>query len=1262
MPAFVSNGPDIPEKLLFAHEEGRVVFFCGSGISIPAGLPDFRGLVNGLYEDLGVQKGAIHKAAFKAGRFDEAIGLLENAIVDGRSEVRTTVVRILTPGSINLSSTATHEALLTLARTRDNKLRLVTTNFDRLFEQAIEINNRPVKRFEAPLLPIPKTRWDGLVYLHGLLPQGSDDRNLNHLVLSSGDFGLAYLVERWAARFVSEVFKNFIVCFIGYSINDPVMRYMVDALSADHLLGESPPEMFAFASYSKGKEEECREEWRAKNVTPVLYREHNKHMLLHQTLHAWARTYDDHLYAKRNMIVQHAGTAPLTSSKAEFAVGRVLWALSDNLAAKQFSELEPVPPFEWIGPLTNEQFGAADSMRPEVSPGENPSDKSFSFINGPAPYKLAPWICVSDTTARHTEWDKITEYLAHWLARHLNDPRLLLWLVKQGGPLHPKFVRMVENVLEELEKLKRKKPEELARVLQAAPNAVPGAAMLTLWRLLLSGRVKTYFDGLALYTWSQRFARSGLTPSLRLELRELLSPRVVLSERLNFGFNNSGEKSNELKSPKGELVSDFVRVELALYCHPTHFHLGELKKNPDWQRTLPELLGDLSALVHDALDLMRECGEASDREDSSFISQPSISEHPQNKNRDDWTVLIELTRDSWLATLKTDPQRAKRVAEDWWHVPYPLFKRLAFFAAANSDIISTCQALDWILADNSWWLWSVQTKREVMRLLVSLAPTLDLTGLARLEQAILQGPPRRMFCDGIDDSEWARMVDGSIRLRLTILEANGAALGNAARFKQKELSSRYPQWENTHDERSEFSIWIESGSHYDEFMKTPSRRRELMAWLTEHPKPGAWVEDDWRKRCRDDFSTTAGALLALVRRGEWPEERWREALRAWRDEKVIKLSWRHMARVIESFPKGLFVNLASEIGEWLQAQAQRFVGQVEDFFFLVDRLLVMEYPDTKDGDLDPAYHAIIHPIGRASDALLRLWYRQEPKEEHGLAVEFSDRFTALCSTEVNLLRHGRVCLATHAISLFRVDEQWTKTHLLPLFDWERSEAEAQAAWAGFLSSGNVYLSILAEIKQPFLDTAGHFPHLGKKGCQYAAYLTVVALDPGDVFSQRELAKATSALPSEGLEESARTLIRALEGSGEQCAEYWRNRLQPYLKAVWPKDKHVRTPVISEYFARLCIDAGDAFPEAMRVLRGWLSPVKYSGFLVDLMAQAGLCSRFPNEALELLDAIIDNDGPVSKESLRNCLNAIRTANETLSRDRRFLRLERKLLES
>ena len=186
-----------------------------------------------------------------------------------------------------------------------------------------------VERFQAPLLPVPKNRWNGLVYLHGLLTAGPTTSELNRLVVTSGDFGLAYLTERWAARFVSELFRNYVVCFVGYSINDPVLRYMMDALAADRMLGESPPESLPLAVTPKARRTERAIEWEAKNVTPILYREHNHHAYLHKTLHAWADTYRDGVRGKERIVVESAMARPLASTKQDDFVGRMLWALCD---------------------------------------------------------------------------------------------------------------------------------------------------------------------------------------------------------------------------------------------------------------------------------------------------------------------------------------------------------------------------------------------------------------------------------------------------------------------------------------------------------------------------------------------------------------------------------------------------------------------------------------------------------------------------------------------------------------------------------------------------------------------------------------------------------------------------------------------------------------------------------------------------------------------------------------------------------------------
>lgn len=51
---FAAKGPDIPPELLEARDRGEVVFLCGAGVSMPAGLPSFRDLARNVVADLGV--------------------------------------------------------------------------------------------------------------------------------------------------------------------------------------------------------------------------------------------------------------------------------------------------------------------------------------------------------------------------------------------------------------------------------------------------------------------------------------------------------------------------------------------------------------------------------------------------------------------------------------------------------------------------------------------------------------------------------------------------------------------------------------------------------------------------------------------------------------------------------------------------------------------------------------------------------------------------------------------------------------------------------------------------------------------------------------------------------------------------------------------------------------------------------------------------------------------------------------------------------
>ena len=80
---------------------------------------------------------------------------------------------------------------------------------------------------EYPSLAFPQREdFTGIVYLHGSVKEPAQ-----HLVVTDADFGKAYLEAPWtAAQFLSGVFRNSTVLFVGYSHDDTLMEYLARSL------------------------------------------------------------------------------------------------------------------------------------------------------------------------------------------------------------------------------------------------------------------------------------------------------------------------------------------------------------------------------------------------------------------------------------------------------------------------------------------------------------------------------------------------------------------------------------------------------------------------------------------------------------------------------------------------------------------------------------------------------------------------------------------------------------------------------------------------------------------------------------------------------------------------------------------------------------------------------------------------------------------------------------------------------------------------
>lgn len=306
----------IPERLLLAHARGEVLFICGAGISTASNVPDFRQLVLDVY---GVLDTSVHTVLtaiprgicnrwetdcsslterqsaevkrFVAGDYDVVLGMLERRLDDrtrGDSRVRHEVAKCLRKeGS---KPAPIHSVLMRLAD-RGGTATIVTTNFDLLLEAAGKSLRSPIKTYETYSLgsiprPTRQTDFAGVLHIHGALD--TNPERVSELVLSDQDFGEYYLRRRMVPDFIYDAARLFHLVLVGYSANDPPMRYLLNAVAADGTRFDDLKERFTFFGTST-PDPVALEDWKARGITPIHYDEKNNHTVLRETLERWSK-------------------------------------------------------------------------------------------------------------------------------------------------------------------------------------------------------------------------------------------------------------------------------------------------------------------------------------------------------------------------------------------------------------------------------------------------------------------------------------------------------------------------------------------------------------------------------------------------------------------------------------------------------------------------------------------------------------------------------------------------------------------------------------------------------------------------------------------------------------------------------------------------------------------------------------------------------------------------------------------------------------
>jgi hypothetical protein len=289
---FNNDEVNLPERLLQALTSDRLVVFVGAGVSAKAYpaqpadtfYPNFADLAHQIAVRLTRKPSADEEKYIDEGFIDRVLGEWD----DDSGDVRRHAAGILTvnePGQrIDL-----HRSIVRLFA-GDLTPRVVTTNFDRLLVRARDAEGFATDmRWRislAPSLP-PAKRFQGICCLHGTVDDPAE------MVLTDKDIGRAYMDENWALRFAHAMFQNFDVLFIGYSLEDPPLRYLSLALE-----GATRQARWALVPDPLGTADKVRVErmWKRRHVEPIWYRANaGDYRALERTISDWgadnARTF-----------------------------------------------------------------------------------------------------------------------------------------------------------------------------------------------------------------------------------------------------------------------------------------------------------------------------------------------------------------------------------------------------------------------------------------------------------------------------------------------------------------------------------------------------------------------------------------------------------------------------------------------------------------------------------------------------------------------------------------------------------------------------------------------------------------------------------------------------------------------------------------------------------------------------------------------------------------------------------------------------------
>ena len=1248
---FLADGPNFPDELLEARDAGNVVFFCGAGLSSPA-LPGFSGLAEQVISEFGPPPGSdalaildqLRSGAVLWSPLDQVFNLLHEDY--GAAAVEHVVNAILKEKSAT-APTDQHSIVVRLCRNAGRKLQIVTTNFDRLFEKA----QRGIPCHVPPGLPdlASGEALEGLVYLHGRMPtQPSDGIKRLNFVLSSADFGRAYLADGWATRFVRELLQRYVIVLLGYSANDPPI-----------------------STSCKGSTREPTRRLRRFLLSIAVPRMRSRYagvivvcVYCHTTILTVRTPVCGTLFGHGQiepMIPVHGGIQSLQSprpSRATFfrtsAAGSSHWF--DLIEAQSFSQRRCRP--EWLcvfdryvrygSPRTTPGTEGEIAPRPEFKLDDDPlrsagepwtndevnDDLLLSAVRSGARARLGSF--GGRQTAALS--DRLFS-LARWIGQTINEPASAWWAAGHGT-LHDTLLDQIEWQL-------------------GRPDGMIDDRARKVWSLLVESFRHSPFDE-RWFDFERTLKRDGWVDSTLRGFERITTPYLRVGRPHSTEPLPPAGPWNDLR--RGEIVSFQVKFP------PEHAEKLEVTSE-----ALPAVVRILCRGLEHAAGLL---ADIETRYWRTAAFQPEDKPGQTHHGEADRHLMRAVRLFDRLAA--EQPDRARAEIGLWPKDDEFFFDKLKIYVLINAHLFSGRESAEGILALSDRAFWDNYLRRELLHTMRARWGEFPDEERRLIEARILRGPDQ---WDEEEPAEYARRKASAAATIFGWLALNNCVFSEDVQGELPRLREANPNWRPSWDASADHDWEARGGSvrvdtDASKIIDAPlAQIASLAEENTTHPF-GEFTEYRPFDGLVKERPLRALSVLSIeARSGRYPTRLWRSALSDWPNDTSGRLRCLFATRLVR-LPSHAVFDLRYYIPQWFRSNLPKLMKAGYQQYLplwdaLVNHFFALGPEENESSRGDPSIggkplnrsrrtreHSITAPIGQLIEVLFDALDDLKLPRRGRIPIDIRKRLERLFNAPGEGADYA-ICETTVRLRwLFYLDPKWVTERVIPFFDLKHPRSEP--AWNGYLYTTELpEPKLFALLKPHFLEA---FPYSSAWAWEDGPirrlneFLVVACfwnLKDHHYVSYAEARSALQQATEEGREHAIWLLMHIVHN-----LEKWRNFGKPFIQKAWPRERKFQTSTSSRSFVHLAEEADDHFSDVVRTILPLLGPVDHSDMLIYGGTRDGnpLATRFPAAMLSLLDRVIPNEPRVPPHNLRSILDMIVAAAATLRQDERWLRLD------